>query len=123
MKHNPPKVPPSPPIPLGYAPITGGPVQRRGLAALVLSLAGMLPALLALLAAGSGRYLDPFAALAIIPLWVISMALGAPAAAALTAAARAPRSLRSDLLQPAVVAHLGFWGLLVVSVLVFLSRI
>lgn len=88
----------------------------------MLSLAGMLPALLALLAAGNGPYLDPFAAIVIIPLWVISMALGAPAAAALTAAARTPRPLRSDLLQPAVVAHLAFWGLLVVSVLVLLSR-
>ena len=114
--------PPAQPSPLNYLPAPIFPTKRRGMAAWVLSLVALVPALLSLLATQSGPYVDPFTFLLLILLWALSLALGIAAAVCLVLSGPTRRMPWSDYQRPALLAQLAFWCLLAVSLLAFLSR-
>ena len=97
--------------------------RRRGKTPLILSLVAMPPAALCLWVV-SDSYLDPFAALAITPIWLASAGLGIAATVTLVASTQKPRSrgYGADMLQRAVAANVGFWILLGLSLFVFVDH-
>jgi hypothetical protein len=90
------------------------------LAALVLSLVALAPALLALLAGSDGGR-SPLVMVALIPLWATALALGLIATIALLAAAH-PRGRWSTLRSAALLSNVCFWLLLGASLLASLCR-